>query len=89
MYQDVIKTAKEKMDKTLAVITRELATLRAGRRDDYEGHIGLFNVHSRIQLLFGCDYGVFFLPVEKGSCVEIRYPLCAEMMADGLGRTGR
>ena len=31
MYQDVIKTAKEKMDKTLAVITRELATLRAGR----------------------------------------------------------
>ena len=31
MYQDVIKTAKEKMDKTLAVTTRELATLRAGR----------------------------------------------------------
>ena len=31
MYQNVIKTAKEKMDKTLAVITRELATLRAGR----------------------------------------------------------
>ena len=31
MYQDVIKTAKEKMEKTLAVTTRELATLRAGR----------------------------------------------------------
>lgn len=72
-----------------AVLQRLNATLRAGRMDDYEGHIGLFNVHSRIQLLFGCDYGVFFLPVEKGSCVEIRYPLCAEMMADGLGRTGR
>ncbi len=31
MYQDVIKTAKDKMEKTLAVTTRELATLRAGR----------------------------------------------------------
>ena len=31
MHQDVIKTAKEKMEKTLAVTTRELATLRAGR----------------------------------------------------------
>ena len=31
MYQDVIKTAKEKMEKTLAVTTRELATLHAGR----------------------------------------------------------
>ena len=31
MYQDVIKTATEKMEKTLAVTTRELATLRAGR----------------------------------------------------------
>ena len=31
MYQDVIKTAQEKMEKTLAVTTRELATLRAGR----------------------------------------------------------
>ena len=31
MYQDVIKTANEKMEKTLAVTTRELATLRAGR----------------------------------------------------------
>ena len=31
MYQDVIKTAKEKMEKTLAITTRELATLRAGR----------------------------------------------------------
>ena len=72
-----------------AVLQRLNATLRAGRMDDYEGHIGLFNVHSRIQLLFGCDYGVFFLPAEKGSCVEIRYPLCAEMMADGLSRTSR
>ena len=72
-----------------AVLQRLNATLRAGRMDDYEGHIGLFNVHSRIQLLFGCDYGVFFLPAEKGACVEIRYPLCDEMMADGFSRSGR
>ena len=31
MYQEDINTAKEKMEKTLAVTTRELATLRAGR----------------------------------------------------------
>ena len=31
MYKAVIDTAKEKMDKTLAVIQKELSTLRAGR----------------------------------------------------------
>lgn len=31
MYKDVIKTAKEKMEKTLAVTAKELSTLRAGR----------------------------------------------------------
>lgn len=31
MDQDVIKTASEKMDKTIAVIKKELSTLRAGR----------------------------------------------------------
>ncbi|MDO4546456.1 MAG: ribosome recycling factor [Clostridia bacterium] len=31
MYKDLIKTAGEKMDKTIAVFKRELSTLRAGR----------------------------------------------------------
>ena len=31
MYQDVVKTTAEKMDKTIAVIQNDLATLRAGR----------------------------------------------------------
>ncbi len=31
MYQDLIKAAGEKMDKTIAVIQKDLATLRAGR----------------------------------------------------------
>ena len=31
MYKDSIKSAGEKMDKTIAVIKKELATLRAGR----------------------------------------------------------
>ena len=71
------------------VLQRLNAMLRAGRMDDYEGHIGLFNVQSRIQLLFGSEYGVFFLPAEQGSCVEIRYPLCGDMTADSPGRAGR
>ena len=31
MYQDVIKAAADKMDKTIAVIQKDLSTLRAGR----------------------------------------------------------
>ncbi len=31
MYQDTVKAAGEKMDKTIAVIQKDLATLRAGR----------------------------------------------------------
>ena len=31
MYQDVIKTAGDKMDKTISVIKKDLSTLRAGR----------------------------------------------------------
>lgn len=31
MYKDVVKTASEKMDKTVSVIAKELSTLRAGR----------------------------------------------------------
>ena len=31
MYHDTIKTTGEKMDKTIAVIQKDLATLRAGR----------------------------------------------------------
>lgn len=31
MYKETIKTAGEKMDKTLSVIQKDLSTLRAGR----------------------------------------------------------
>ena len=31
MYKETVKAASEKMDKTIAVIQKELSTLRAGR----------------------------------------------------------
>ena len=31
MYKETIKTAGEKMDKTISVIQKDLSTLRAGR----------------------------------------------------------
>ena len=31
MYQEIIKTAGEKMEKTIAILEKDLATLRAGR----------------------------------------------------------
>ena len=56
---------------------------------DEQGHIGLLNIHSRICLLFGEGYGVFFLPAERGSCVEIRYPLGAAVKQEKTSGAGR
>jgi len=46
-----------------------------------EGHttgLGIFNVHQRLQHQFGETYGLIYLPVAKGTRVQIRAPLTAE-----------
>lgn len=35
---------------------------------------GVLNVHKRIRLHFGNSYGLHYVPVEYGTCVEIRLP---------------
>ena len=71
------------------VLQRLNAALRSGESDSEQGHIGLLNIHSRICLLFGEGYGVFFLPAERGSCVEIRYPLGAAVKQEKTSGAGR
>lgn len=38
-------------------------------------HIGLANVHQRIQLLFGKEYGIKIIPLIKGTMIDITLPL--------------
>lgn len=38
-------------------------------------HIGLANVNQRIQLLFGDEYGVKIIPLDKGTKIEITLPI--------------
>lgn len=57
-----------------------------------EGHttgLGIFNVHQRLQYQFGDRYGLTYLPVERGTRVQIRAPLVMEgsgMDADAADR---
>ena len=41
-------------------------------------HIGVMNVHRRIQLLFGEEYGVSFPPSASGTEIFIRIPYITE-----------
>ena len=46
---------------------------------EYDSHIGVLNVHQRIQLVFGKDYGAHIEQNHpRGTIVELRFPIISE-----------
>jgi len=70
VINDSVLVSEKKFDELqdLLKIKKELDT----------SHIGLLSINERIRLLYGKEYGLDILPVEKGFSVKVRLPVLTE-----------